>query len=155
MTEETKTNAAATRLPFGLCEAHGIAIQKNWTPRDAWEALKKAGVVKEEPYKEYFEVAPSAEKTPKGEVLRDWNKKPIKSKQDIVDFVKEQFNVELENEEHFLNRNRNLLYTFIPKEKFNSIIPALKKKGIYPEEHNKGYYWLHLPTSKYNPLVND
>ena len=145
--KESKTNVAATRLPFGLCEAHGITIQKGWTPRDAWEALKGAGVVKDAPYQEYFDATPKTINA-----TRDWDKNPITNKQDIVDFVKEQFNIELENEKHFLNDNKELLYTFIPKEKLNSIVPALKKVGIYPEEHNKGYYWLHLPSSKYNPL---
>ena len=71
-TKDTKTNAAATRLPFGLCEAHGITIQKGWTPRDAWEALKKAGVVsKNDPYKEYHEV--EAEQATKARFAENMN----------------------------------------------------------------------------------
>lgn len=32
------------RLPFALCKARGIQIQPNWTPRDAWNALRGVGV---------------------------------------------------------------------------------------------------------------
>ncbi len=37
--------AARYRLPFALCNQYGIAIQKGWKPRDAWEALKKSGYI--------------------------------------------------------------------------------------------------------------
>lgn len=49
-------SAARTRLPFGICKAHGIKIEDWWTPRHAWEALKNHGIVKEvsEEYKEYY-----------------------------------------------------------------------------------------------------
>ena len=33
-----------TRLPFGLCQRHGIEVGKDWTPRDAWNALEEKGV---------------------------------------------------------------------------------------------------------------
>lgn len=40
-------------LPFGLCKKYGIAIEDNWTPRDAWDALKdRLGVDPEDVYKE-------------------------------------------------------------------------------------------------------
>ena len=42
-----------TGLPFGLCKKYGIETGKNWTPRDAWNALKnKIGVNPEDVYKE-------------------------------------------------------------------------------------------------------
>lgn len=43
------------RLPFALCKQHGIEIQDWWTPKDAWDALKGAGIVKDvnEEYKDY------------------------------------------------------------------------------------------------------
>lgn len=66
MEEEKKVNAAATRLPFGLCEAHGIKIHPDWTPRDAWNALKGEGIIKEEDnvYKQHFgEKNPSDEQS--------------------------------------------------------------------------------------------
>ena len=39
-----------TRLPFGLCMRYGIAIGKDWTPRDAWDALKGKGITPDEVY---------------------------------------------------------------------------------------------------------
>ena len=31
------------RLPFALCKKYGITIQDWWTPRDAWNALRRGG----------------------------------------------------------------------------------------------------------------
>ena len=46
-----KEDNGNTRLPFGLCERYGIPIGKDWTPRDAWEALrKKTGITPEQAY---------------------------------------------------------------------------------------------------------
>jgi hypothetical protein len=39
-----------TRLPFGLCKRFGIEIGKDWTPKDAWDALKGKGVTPEGAY---------------------------------------------------------------------------------------------------------
>ena len=36
---------ANNKLPFGLCKEYGINLPKGATPGDAWEALKKHGVV--------------------------------------------------------------------------------------------------------------
>ena len=33
-----------TRLPFGLCKKYGIEYGADWTPKDAWEALRGKGV---------------------------------------------------------------------------------------------------------------
>lgn len=53
---EDDNKVAATRLPFGICKAHGIPIQEWWSPRDAWEALRKNGVVSDvsDEYKKYY-----------------------------------------------------------------------------------------------------
>ena len=32
-----------TRIPFGLCQREGIQIGKDWTPKDAWDALAGKG----------------------------------------------------------------------------------------------------------------
>lgn len=46
-----KEDNGNTRLPFGLCGRYGIPIGKDWTPRDAWEALrKKTGITPEQAY---------------------------------------------------------------------------------------------------------
>ena len=39
-----------TRLPFGLCKRFGIEVGADWTPRDAWDALKGKGVTPEGAY---------------------------------------------------------------------------------------------------------
>ena len=44
-----------TKLPFGLCERYGIAVQSGWTPREAWEALAGKGVSAKEEYKKLRE----------------------------------------------------------------------------------------------------
>ena len=33
-----------TKLPFGLCQREGIEIGKDWTPKDAWDALAGKGI---------------------------------------------------------------------------------------------------------------
>lgn len=44
-------NHGNTRLPFGLCERFGIALPKNATPRDAWNALKgEIGITPQKAY---------------------------------------------------------------------------------------------------------
>ena len=44
------------RVPFGLCKKFGIEISKDWTPRDAWEALKRGGYINSvsEAYEQYY-----------------------------------------------------------------------------------------------------
>lgn len=53
---EAEEKSKGTRLPFGLCRANGIQIKEWWTPKDAWDALRKGGVVDDvsEAYAEYF-----------------------------------------------------------------------------------------------------
>lgn len=34
-------NKSNGRLAFGLCKKYGIEIQEGWTPKDAWDAIKK------------------------------------------------------------------------------------------------------------------
>ena len=68
----------------------------------------------------------------------------FESKQELIDFVKEQFGVVLENEEHFLNSEPDLLYTRIPKQYQNQILSAFKKWGIETNEHLNNGYWIYL-----------
>lgn len=53
---EDESGTAKFRLPFGLCKAHGIKIQDWWSPKDAWEALRNGGYVKDvsEEYKKHY-----------------------------------------------------------------------------------------------------
>lgn len=69
----------------------------------------------------------------------------FETKQDLVDFAREQFGVVLENDEtHPLNQHPDLLYTFIPKNQRNSILYFFHKKKIKTNEHLNGKYWIYL-----------
>lgn len=68
----------------------------------------------------------------------------FESKQELVDFVKEQTGFVLENEEHFLNSDPHLLYTKIPRVVQNSILSLFHKKNIQTNEHTNNGYWIYL-----------
>lgn len=58
-------------LPFGLCKKYGIEIGKDWTPKDAWDALeKKTGMTPDKAYAD-------AEKQNISEVSEANNKKSV------------------------------------------------------------------------------
>ena len=44
-----------TKIPFGLCQREGIAIDPKWAPKDAWNALEGKGYSAGEVYKELKE----------------------------------------------------------------------------------------------------
>jgi len=70
--------------------------------------------------------------------------KEIKNKQDIVDFVKHQSNIELINDPtNILNKKRNILYTQITDRNAYTVFPLLRKKGLRYEKHIKDYYWIY------------
>ena len=51
-TEEQDQSRGNMGLPFGLCAKYGIRLQRNATPRDAWNALKdRTGLTPEQVYK--------------------------------------------------------------------------------------------------------
>jgi len=54
-----------TRLPFGLCQREGIAIDPKWSPKDAWNALEGEGYSAKEAYKELKETGHVAKKSAK------------------------------------------------------------------------------------------
>lgn len=69
----------------------------------------------------------------------------FKNKQELVDFVKEQFGVVLENDEDYtLNKHPDLLYTEIPKTYKNQILSLFRKKNIQTNEHLNSKYWIYL-----------
>lgn len=71
--------------------------------------------------------------------------KKFKNKQELVDFIKHQLNVELPNDpKESLNQKRNILYTEIPRDKETPIFSLLTKYGIRYEQHLKGYYWIWI-----------
>lgn len=78
-------------------------------------------------------------------LLRDYETEPIKTKQDVIDFTKRQIGLDLKNESGFLNSKRKSLYTEIPNEQKNVLIPLLKRYGVDAEQHGNGNnYWLHI-----------
>lgn len=52
--EEENNGNGKYRLPFALCKARGIKIEDWWTPRHAWEALKRGGLDADEAYKDFY-----------------------------------------------------------------------------------------------------
>ena len=69
----------------------------------------------------------------------------FETKQDLIDFVREQFGVVLENDETDpLNHHPDLLYTVIPRNQRNSILSFFRNKKIETNEHLNGKYWICL-----------
>lgn len=68
----------------------------------------------------------------------------FESKQELIDFVETQFGIVLENEEHFLNSEPDLLYTRIPKDMQGNILSAFEKWNIQTNEHLNNGYWIYL-----------
>ncbi|MBC2576558.1 hypothetical protein [Peptostreptococcus canis] len=72
-------------------------------------------------------------------------KKTFKNKQELVDFVKNQVNIELENDkENFLNKKRKILYTKISDEDAYLVIPLFKKYGIAHERHYRERWFVYV-----------
>lgn len=78
-------------------------------------------------------------------------KKSFSSKQELIDFVKHQTNIELKDDksERF-NDNEEILYARIPgktgyqHKATNPVLSLLSKNGIRFEEHLNGGYWIYL-----------
>jgi hypothetical protein len=66
------------------------------------------------------------------------------NKQDLVNYIKQQFNVDIKNEKHHLNDNPNILYAEIPIKHKNSVVGELKRRGVRIEEHINNKYWIWL-----------
>ena len=67
------------------------------------------------------------------------------NKTELVDFVKRQTGVELENDstEQF-NKKRKVLYTRITRNDYNKVAPLLIDKGFRLESHLKDHYFVYL-----------
>lgn len=126
------------------------------TPREALEDWQnKTGKTKAEAEKEHWWKA-ADEKQPQNENSKEntsesviKSKKDIKTKDDLISYIKHRHGVELKNENiPFLNDKKNRLYTEIPQENRNSILNDLRQQGFSVEEHNKGYYWIDLPEKR-------
>lgn len=86
--EEPEFDKATYRLPFALCKAKGIQIQDWWTPRDAWNTLKRGGAVSDvsEEYAEFFR-----------RKKKERQKEVAKIKKEHKDLVKKQEDMEEHN----------------------------------------------------------
>ena len=85
-----------------------------------------------------------------------WDTKPVEmskvlgfqkgknKKETLINEVEYYTKVKLENEKSSLNTKRNVLYTKIPLNKRNTIIPLLQKRGVTLNAHANGYYFLDL-----------
>lgn len=78
-------------------------------------------------------------------------KRNFSSKQELIDFVKQQTNVELKDDKNErFNNNDDILYARIPgktgfeNKSTNPVLSLLKKNGIRCEEHLNGGYWIYL-----------
>lgn len=159
--EEATNGGNRYSLPYGLCKSVGINTE-GMTPREAWEAWQnKTGKTKEEAEKEHWGKT-ADEKQPQNENSKEntsesviKSKEDIKTKDDLISYIKHRHGVELKNENiPFLNDKKNRLYTEIPKENRNAILNDLKQQGFSVEEHDKGYYWIDLPKKKeYNKTL--
>lgn len=166
-------------LPYGLCESvgintYGMTPREAW---DAW--MSKTGRTKEDAEREHWGKEASEKNAKKSPASGEKNKEnelnatdeqrkiidkiskenkntsenvrkeDIKTKDDLISYIKYRHGVELKNENiPFLNDNKKRLYTEIPRENRNSILNDLKQQGFSVEEHNKGYYWIDLPIRR-------
>lgn len=70
------------------------------------------------------------------------------SKDNLIEFIKEQLNVCLSNEPGFLNKMENALYTEIPRIHKNAVLTFLNKHGIRYEDHAKNCYWIFIDNQE-------
>jgi hypothetical protein len=76
-------------------------------------------------------------------LLAKVEEKKFSNKQEFIDFIKNQTNVELiDDKSSNLNSKRNVLYTQIKGQATYSVLPLLKKLGIRYESHLDDYYWI-------------
>lgn len=71
--------------------------------------------------------------------------KLFKNKNELIDFVKHQVNVNLENDSvSCLNNNRNRLYTRITRLNHNKVLMLLQDYKIRHEYHLGDWYWIFV-----------
>lgn len=68
-----------------------------------------------------------------------------KNKSNLVDFVKQQTKVELNNDKSdIFNKKRKVLYTQISRKDYNNVASLLLKNGFRLESHVNDNYWIYL-----------
>jgi hypothetical protein len=74
-----------------------------------------------------------------------WGKvKHFANKAELIEFIKNQTNAELENIDGFCGDNPKLLYAEIPKGKERAVLSVCRQYGIETNEHVHGKYWFYL-----------
>ena len=69
----------------------------------------------------------------------------FKNKIELIDFVKNQLNIELENGNHKFNKKRNVLYTKIGSHRHsNALLSLLTQHKIRYETHLNDYGWIFI-----------
>lgn len=68
----------------------------------------------------------------------------FKNKTDLIRFVKNQTNIELDNDKNILNNKRKILYTSINITNSYRILPLLKKHNIHYESHVGDNYFIYI-----------
>lgn len=68
----------------------------------------------------------------------------FKNKQELIDFIKHQTNINLPNPVSSLNSKRSILYTEISRSDAYKVLPLLVKKGIRYETHTENAYWIYV-----------
>ena len=68
----------------------------------------------------------------------------FKNKAELVEFVKHQLNIELEDDTNdTLNQKRNILYTQFPGPMYSGqVMRLLNKYNVRYEKHLNYYYWV-------------
>ena len=67
----------------------------------------------------------------------------FKNKQELVDFIHHQLNIQLVNDKmDRLNKKRNILYTQLPSTGMLPLLSLLHKYNIRHESHRDNYYWI-------------
>ena len=72
--------------------------------------------------------------------------KEFESKAELIEFIKQQTNVELKNIDGFCGDDPDLLYAEIPREERNLVLSVCKKYGIETNEHLDGRYWFYVKS---------
>lgn len=70
--------------------------------------------------------------------------KKFKNKNELIEFVKHQLNIELKNEDTSLNKMKKVLYTEIKRNIKNPVLMLLNKYKIRYEEHSNDYYYIYI-----------
>jgi hypothetical protein len=68
----------------------------------------------------------------------------IKSKLDLVQYVKEQINIEISNDNGTFNNKKGILYTKIPDKKERLVLSLLCSHNFRVEEHHNNCYWIYI-----------